>query len=113
VVPPPTVIGTVPEYTPVAWPLGFVLMVKVFAEVVAVIQLCVGVPAVIVGLDVELGLSVPSIKADWLAGTVPLLEENVSREGVPKRTGVFAAVTTRETDTAVVPLGVVMSMVAV
>lgn len=103
----------VAEYTPVCWPFGLTLMVKVFPDVVAVNQVAVGVPALIGGVFVELGLSVPTMVAVWLFGTEPLFEANVAEEGLPKSTAVFAGATSRVTVTEVVPLGVVTLTVAV
>src|ERR1039458_5901317 len=102
------VTGMVPEYAPVARPEGLTPMVMMFPVVVAVIHDCVGVPARISGLDVDLVLSLPTTLTVWFAGAVALLDEKVAKAGLPSSTGTFAGVTRRLTPTLVTPLGVVM-----
>ena len=78
---------------------GLAVNVKEFPEAVAVIQLTVGVPTVIVGLVVDPGLSLPTTETVWAAETDPLEEEKVLKAGLPNSTGTVDAVTRRETGT--------------
>src|SRR5580704_278667 len=87
-------------------------MVKLLPLVLAVTQVCVGEPAVIGGLDVELVLSLPTMVTVWFVVPAPVTVEKVADEGRPSRTGVFDGVIRRVTATVVVPLGVVMLTVA-
>jgi hypothetical protein len=83
-----------------------------FPLAVAVSHDAVGVPRVINGLDVEPGLSLPTMATVWLA-VAPLVDESVVRAGLPNNIGLFAGVTRRFTATLEVPALVVMLTVAV
>ena len=111
---PPFDIATVVKYDPNAMVATLdctTFRVRVFPLVVADSQLTL-VVAWMVGLVVEVVLSLPTTVTIWAAGTDPL-KTNVVEAGFAKSTGVPTPVTSNDTVTGTVPLGVVTFTVAV